>query len=331
MVLFIITFFTTTLAGTQWQMKDYFDPSNWVYGLSYSVSLIFFLSVHEFGHYLAARYHKVNSTLPYFIPLFIPGVINFGTFGAVIKTMSPIPNRKAMFDIGAWGPLPGFVVSLGLLIYGLLTLPPIDFIYQLHPEYLTDFKGVIPDSGLHFGDTILYLALSKILANPTGFLPPMNEIYHYPYLCVGWFGLFVTTLNMLPIGQLDGGHIVYSMFGKLHTRIARIAWWIIFSLGIVSMVGVVYDLLNQDFEYPAFIFIKNLLYPGLDYVNTNYSWVMGIWEGWFVWALVMRFILKIEHPVIYDYAPLSPARRRLGWATLIILMLSFPYNGIYIK
>jgi hypothetical protein len=236
-----------------------------------------------------------------------------------------------MFDIGAWGPLPGFFVSLGLLIYGLLTLPPIDFIYQLHPEYLTDFKGVIPDSGLHFGDTILYIVLAKIFANPSGFLPPMNEIYHYPYLCVGWFGLFVTTLNMLPIGQLDGGHIVYSMFGKLHSRIARIAWWIIFSLGIVSMVGVVYDLLNQEFEYPAFLFIKNLLYPGLDYVNTNYPWVMGIWEGWFVWALVMRFILKIEHPPIYDYAPLSPARRRLGWATLIILMLSFPYNGIYIK
>ena len=128
--LFIITFITTTFAGAEWaagQSSTYEFSVLVSKGLPYAISIMFFLSVHEFGHYFAAKYHKVETTLPYYIPFPpISGFLNFGTMGAVIKTKSAIRNNKAMFDIGAAGPIAGFIASLIILIYGFTHLPTVD-------------------------------------------------------------------------------------------------------------------------------------------------------------------------------------------------------------
>ncbi len=327
--LFAVTFVTCMIAGTQWAFKDFTDVLNWHFGFQYAVLIMTFLSAHEFGHYFASRYHKVDATLPYYIPFPIPSAINFGTFGAVIRTRTQIPSRKALFDIGAAGPLAGFVVAFGFLAYGLATLPPIDFIYNIHPEYIALYGGNIPQTSLHFGDTILYWIMSNLLANPNGFLPPMNEIYHYPFLNVGWFGLFVTSLNMIPIGQLDGGHIIYAMFGKLHAKIARVAWGVLLFLGVLSLVAVAYDLLKIDSPNSIILSLQNMLLPGLTWIKVNLPFVYQSWFGWLVWAGITKFFIKLDHPPVIDNSDIGSVRQALGWFTLAILILSFSFNGIY--
>ena len=328
-LLFVFTFVTTIIAGTMWTNKDFTDLNNWGYGLEYAILIITFLSAHEFGHYIAARKHSVDSTLPYYIPMPIPFFINFGTFGAVIKTRSPITTRRALFDIGISGPLAGFVVCVIFLVIGLATLPGKEFIYSIHPEYLAQ-GGRIPTTSLHFGDTILYYIMSNLLANPNGWLPPMNEIYHYPLLNVGWFGLFVTTLNLLPFGQLDGGHILYAMFGQLQSKIARISWWIILIIGFGSILQGIYLYIIQDYSISSNTGLYDLILPILNWFKETVPWYMNGWGGWLFWALITRFFIKLDHPPIWDDTPLSSNRKKLGWIAIVVLLLSFSYNGIYI-
>lgn len=323
-ILFIVTFFTCTIAGTLWAYKDITNPSNWHFGLTYAVLILTFLSSHEFGHYFASRIHKVDATLPYYIPFPFPIAPNFGTFGAVIKTRTPIPTNKALFDIGVAGPISGFVVCLIILIYGLHTLPTIDYIYSIHPEYIIKYGGRIPENNLFFGDTLLYTFISKLFANPHGFLPPMNEIYHYPFLCVGWFGLFVTSLNMIPIGQLDGGHVTYAMFGKKnHGRIAKFSWWFIIIIGFGSVLGIAVDYLTEYLKDP-------LIFPLLMRLKHIIPWYFRGWEGWIFWAFITRVVIKMHHPPIMYEEELDPTRKLIGWLALAILILCFSYNGIYI-
>ena len=144
--LFLVTFFTTTVAGVFWLNKDGFDLTNFLYGLPYSVSILAMLASHEFGHYFAAKYHGVKTTLPYFIPI-PPFLLNpFGTMGAVIRIRSPIQTKKALFDIGIAGPIAGLVVTLIVLAYGLMTLPGKEYLYNIHPEYA--LNGQIPKTCL---------------------------------------------------------------------------------------------------------------------------------------------------------------------------------------
>lgn len=327
--LFAATFVTSMISGTQWVFKDFFEITNWQYGFTYAVLLMTFLSFHEFGHYFASRYHKVDATLPYYIPMPLPFIINFGTFGAVIKTRSPIPNRKALFDIGVSGPVAGFVVSFAILVYGLLTLPPIDYLYSIHPEYLLNYGGRIPTTDLHFGDTILYYVLSNVLANPNGFLPPMNEIYHYPFLCVGWFGLFVTTLNLLPLGQLDGGHICYAMFGKLQSKISKVFWWFMIIIGAGSFFEMLYELLKIENSNRLIISLQNLLLPLLSDLRDAIPWFFNCWGGWLFWAIITKFFIKLDHPPVPGDENIGSGRKALGWFAFAILILSFSFNGIY--
>ncbi len=332
LTLFVLTFFSVSLAGVQWLGKDFTELTNINYGFTYGLLIIFFLSAHEFGHYIASRVHGVQATLPFFIPLPpAPGFPSlFGTMGAVIKTRSAIMSRKALFDIGVSGPIAGFIVSLAYLIYGFINLPTIDYIYNIHPEYLLYNNGEIPTGSLHFGDTLLYYLLAKIFANPDGFLPPMNEMYHYLYLNAGWFGLFVTSLNMIPIGQLDGGHVVYAMFGRdKQIKIARISWWIIFSLGLLAILGTFYNLVININNDSSFIFLKVLLGP-LNWLHIRVPFLFEMWPGWLFWAFITRLFIKIEHPPIPSDDELSKGRKIIGWFSLIILLLSLSYNGIYI-
>ncbi len=329
-LLLFITFITCVISGTQWAFKDPHEISNWQYGLTYSLLVLLFLSAHEFGHYFAARIHKVDATLPFYIPFPFTFTLNFGTMGAVIKTKTMIPSRKALFDIGIAGPLSGFVVCIILLIYGYSTLPGIEYIYHLHPEYVFHNGGVIPEKGLFFGKSLVIMFFERLFSDTNGFIPPMNEIYHYPFLNVGWFGLFVTTLNMLPIGQLDGGHIIYSMFGKLHSKIARVMWWILVVIGIGSSITIFYELFSIVYETPIINEITKFLLIPFKYIKESYPYLTEGWIGWLVWAIITKFFIKIDHPPVYDESKLNTGRMILGIISIIVLMLSFSITGIYL-
>jgi membrane-associated protease RseP (regulator of RpoE activity) len=292
--LFIVTFITTIIAGAQWVLRNPYEISNWVYGLPYAISIIFIIASHEFGHYFAARYHGVRTTLPFFIPFPpIPFFLNFGTFGAVIRIRSTVPDKRALFDIGIAGPIAGFIATIIVLIYGFITLPDIEYLYSIHPEYraLTE----LPSGDLTFGNTLLFYLSKKIFLtfNRDAFIPPMNEIYHYPYLCAGWFGLLVTAMNLIPVGQLDGGHIIYAMFGDKHKHIARGFFYSLVIFGSFGLIG---------------IFL-----PKFENIG---------WAGWLFWAGILYYIIKIEHPPIGTFGTLDRKRKLLGWIAIIIFLLS---------
>ncbi len=191
LLLFIITLGTTTLAGAVYT-DNIIDSI--VSGFPYSLTLLSILGVHEFGHYFAAKKFGVRATLPYFIPF--PSIV--GTMGAVIKTQSPIPHRRALFYIGVMGPIPGFVVSLaasiiGVMLSEVLPLPPAE--------------GITPI----FGNSLLF---GFIVTQIHGVIPAGFDIALHPFAWAGWIGFLVTSLNLIPIGQLDGGHILYSLIGR---------------------------------------------------------------------------------------------------------------------
>lgn len=184
-LLFSVTILTTYLAQDIW----------------YSISIVTILLAHEMGHFLMCRKYKIQATLPYFIP--IPPPLNpFGTMGAVIKMRGRIPNRKALFDVGVAGPLAGFFFTLISLFIGLLLQP-------------STGKPLLP-----LGTSLVYSGLLQWL-NPQLLNNP-NLIPH-PLVFAGWVGLFITSLNLLPIGQLDGGHLIYSLFGPKSKYIYRFA------------------------------------------------------------------------------------------------------------
>ena len=194
-LLLATTILTTTVAGVFWEGLDpSADPRLLLRGLPFAVTLITILFVHEAGHYLMCRSHGVNASLPYFLPA-PPQIFPLGTFGAFIRIRSRFPNRRALFDIGAAGPWAGFVVALVATIIGLsrstvLPAPP---------------DGQV----LELGDSLLTAFLTRLVLDAN----PSNVVLH-PIAFAGWFGLFVTSINLLPAGQLDGGHVLYAAIGR---------------------------------------------------------------------------------------------------------------------
>ena len=175
------------------------DPTLIRQGLAYGLSLMVILGVHETGHYLATRYHKLKATLPYFIP--VPFFL--GTFGAFIQMRSPIPNRRALFDVGIAGPLSGLVISLPILLWGLTqsTVVPLG-----ESSELFNFRALDPSRSM------LLLMISKLALGSS--LQADSALQLHPLAISGCLGLIVTALNLMPVGQLDGGHIVHAMYGQ---------------------------------------------------------------------------------------------------------------------
>jgi membrane-associated protease RseP (regulator of RpoE activity) len=305
--LFILTFITTALAGVAWVGRNPLELENFHYGIEYSILLLIFISAHEFGHFIAARIHGVDTTLPYYLPF--PGstlgiMPNFGTFGAVIRLRSKLPSRKILFDIGVAGPIAGFIVCIIVLAIGFMTLPGIEYLQSIHPGY--PHISVQPGTSVVFGKTLLYAGLEKLFAPAGAYIPPMTEMYHYPLLCVGWFGLFVTALNLLPVGQLDGGHTIYGMFSP---RIHRL-------LGIATVsVLVVLSL-------PEFIlgFFPSAEYPALSWLN---SIAFNGGSSWIAWVVMILVFIRLGHPKTLDESPLDIKRIVIGCFTLLIFILSF--------
>jgi len=213
--LFVVTVLTTLLAGALQAGADLFEnPLEIWRGIPFSFTLLLILGCHELGHWLASRRHGVNVSLPYFIP----GPTLVGTFGAFIALKSPIADRNALIDIGAAGPLAGLAVTIPLLFVGLALSPIV-------PAVQTE--GV----GLHLGECALFSAINWVV---NGTIAPDQDVILHPVAFAGWIGLLVTSLNLIPVGQLDGGHIVYSIFGQ---RQREIAWMVVGMLLVLGVLG----------------------------------------------------------------------------------------------
>jgi len=200
-VLFIATFLTTLTAGALQKGIDIIkEPGRLIEGLPFAGTLMSILLCHELAHYIASKKHHTKATLPYFIPA--PSII--GTFGAFIKMESPIITRKALIDIGASGPIAGFIISVAACIVGL----------AMSETIVSEQKEGV---GIALGGSVLFTFLSKFVI---GSVPDNYNILLHPIAFAGWIGLFVTSLNLIPIGQLDGGHIAFAVFGERHRHIS---------------------------------------------------------------------------------------------------------------
>ncbi len=297
-LLLIVTLLTTTIAGTLYPFGKidpmaFVDPQTWsefvelifslpthyvlligtaVYslatdlqllsdGLSFSLSLLFILISHEMGHYVACRLYGVDATLPYFIPM-PPMIGPAGTFGAFIRIMSPMPSRRAVFDIGVAGPIAGFVALIPIAIIG-----------NLLPQRAYALGDIA------FADPLLMTILAGLfnLESPAG----------NPFYFAAWIGLLVTALNLIPSGQLDGGHAIYAVFGeRVHFFTGRIAFVIMTALSIIGFV----------------------------YYNS---------PSGFLIAILLGIMARVRHPEPYDPTPLDAKRKLIAVLTLVIFVLSF--------
>ena len=192
----------------------------WVWGPWYSFGLLLILGTHEFGHYWACRVNNVNSSLPNFIPMPpIPFFLNIGTMGAFIMMKEPMPNRKALMEIGASGPIAGFIVAVPVFVVGLLN------------SDVTHVQNVDPMNTIRLGESLLYMAMVKGVLGVSPFSIDETVLLH-PLAYAGWLGMFFTALNLLPMGQLDGGHVVYSLFDRKRSLlVARLFFIALIVLG----------------------------------------------------------------------------------------------------
>jgi membrane-associated protease RseP (regulator of RpoE activity) len=189
-----------------------------------AVGLLSILMAHEMGHYVACRYYRVDATLPYFLPL--PGFSLAGTLGAFIRIRGPIPNRRALFDIGIAGPLAGFVLCLPVLILGVLE---------------ASVLPLVPDeNGIFLGEPLFFQGVVWLLKGAT---PDDMTLSLGPLGLAAWFGLFVTALNLIPIGQLDGGHVTYALFREQAALVSRIGSWICIALIYFGPNWIIWSLL----------------------------------------------------------------------------------------
>lgn len=382
-LLFLLTILTTAMAGSEfvsqkpwffWFSYQYYNLTSsitipkptmvpgWnevLMGLPFSFAFLSFLTFHEFGHYLTAKWHKVSCSLPFYIPIFLPiSAINIGSMGAVIRLRQQPDTTQKYFDIGVAGPLAGFVISIALLWYGFATLPPLeDYIFSLHPEYKKMF-GHIPSESemlatykqgaqlLYIGNSLIFSFFEKFVADPAR-LPNHFEIMHYPFIFVGFISLFFTALNLLPIGQLDGGHVTYGLFGRkragIISRVTILILLIIGGLGIINFN-------NDFFDGPSGlitvgIYIIYLLFIISRVVGKERAFLaLGISVGiillqqglqliwtfdepynilWLIYALVGTRFIGLDHPPAIVESKLDKRRQIIGWVAIIIFILSF--------
>ncbi len=216
-LLFVLTIITTLMAGAFQMGVNPLEGFNILAGVPFSLSIMLILLSHEMGHYVMARIHRVDATLPYFIPF--PNML-IGTMGAVIRIKSPIPNRKALLEIGAMGPWAGFVVALPITLIGLKL------------SSITPSESL--EGGIMLGESIMFKLLSWIAL---GDVPDGYDVQLHPMAFAGWLGLFITSLNLLPIGQLDGGHVVYAVLGRKQRTISVVFWFLLIVFGMLSWSG----------------------------------------------------------------------------------------------
>ncbi len=217
-ILFVATVFTTLLAGAMMEGANPLrDPASLAKGIPFSFTLMAILLTHEMGHYLTARHYGVPATLPYFIPAPpIPFLI--GTFGAFIRMKSPILTKKATLEIGASGPIAGFVVAIVAVIVGLT---------------LSKVVSETSSATIKLGAPLIFDLLDGLVLD----VPEGSDVLLHPVAFAGWIGLFVTALNLLPIGQLDGGHVVYALLGEKHKIVSIGMIGVLLVMGFIGWPG----------------------------------------------------------------------------------------------
>jgi membrane-associated protease RseP (regulator of RpoE activity) len=252
-----LTVVTTTVMGGMWL-------GGFRAGVIYSFTVLTILAAHEMGHYIACRYYGVDATLPYFIPMPLPPV---GTFGAFIKMKSPILTRRALFDIGIAGPIAGYVFAIPAAFIGHYFAQPA----SINPS---DGEGVI----IH--DPLLFKFFQYTLH-----LPSLVELN--PVLWAAWIGVFMTSLNLLPVGQLDGGHVAYAVFGRRgHRAISLTAYLCVIGLAVFSIY-------SRTWNYVAY-------------------------------AALLTFVMRFGHPPVVDEEePIGLARILVALIGVLIFVLSF--------
>lgn len=359
--LFVVTLLTTTITGAEWIFgRPFFfgeTPLGWqefFEGFKYSIPFLGVLTIHEFGHYFVAKKHKTEVTLPYYIPLWIGGLSStFGTLGAFIRIKERIQSRVKYFDIGIAGPLAGFVAALFVLWYGFTHLPNLDYVFNLFPifkQYGNDygkFLETTPDYiSIKLGDSLLFNFFEQYVA--TGELPHPYLYTNYPIIFAGYLSLFFTALNLFPVGQLDGGHILYGLIGD---RAFNIVSPILFSI-FVFYAGLGFFNAHEftTTDTTAFLELvgKFILFIGFNYLcfsriteNQVSNWLIALsvvaiqliisyfyptiegYSGFLAFGLMIGRFLGVYHPPTYDRQPLSLERKVLGWLALIIFILCF--------
>jgi hypothetical protein len=286
LALFVLTFLsTTTLGPVFWAMTRtdvltphepfltpmlamvvWSDPEMLRLGLSFSVPALLILLAHEMGHYVACRRYRLPATLPYFIPM--PAML--GTLGAFIRIRAPLRDRRELFDVGVAGPIAGFVMLIPFLIYGVARSEPAPL--QLRPGEIVFLPG----------QSLAVDLVARLFHGPLGDGMVLNL---HPFALAAWFGLLATSINLIPLGQLDGGHILYAVSRRWQRRLAPLVW-----LGLAT--------------------------AGF------------LWPGWWVWC-VLSLVFGVFHPRLQNETmPLTPGRKLLAAAALVILILSFMPRGL---
>lgn len=296
LLLFVLAGVTTTLAGAHFLGRDALEyaPGPWgiaipvgvhadelALGLYFSVPLLLILLGHELGHYLMARWHRMDVSPPYFAPA--PHALSIvGTLGAFIRLRSALFNRAMLLDVGAAGPLVSFILSVPLLALGLSWSRPLSVIPPAAGIFPASRLMVLFDGeAIWLGDSLLVHWLADLV------LPPAPALWLHPLALAAWLGLFVTTLNLLPFSQLDGGHVLYALFGR-GQRLVGVA-----ALGALLLMG-----------YGAW----------------------GGWWGWWLWGVIALLLGRgsVAHPPVLDPDfRLSPVRRAVGWACVGVFLLTF--------
>lgn len=273
-LLFVLTLVTTMITGSGYYLSFMSDlgthPLNMsgtallLGGAWFSLTVLAILGAHEFGHYFACRYYDVDASLPFFLPmLFVPS----GTFGAVIRIREPIPSKRMLFDIGIAGPIAGFVVAVPALLLGLWFSNVV--VYTSSP------------GGIEFGEPLLFQWISKLF---WGVPPEGYAINTHPLAFAAWFGLLVTSLNLFPIGQLDGGHISYAVLGRKSSTVTLV------------MVG----------------------------ISILLTTVAANWIVWTGLMIAMLFAFGRHHPRTFDESvPLNSGRNWLALFAVVMFVLSF--------
>lgn len=294
LILFLLTVLSTLFVGSLYASTDVpinswldlISPSNLLRGWPYAATLLGILTAHEFGHYFAARYHRVAVTLPYFLPLPIPLGIGGGTLGAFIQLREPVPDRRKLFDIGVAGPLAGLVLAVPLLLLGLRGAP----------------VGGLPSGQelLLEGNSLLYyfakfLVFGRFLPDWIARQDVMLDAA--PVVTAAWTGLLVTAINLLPLGQLDGGHVVFALFGDKARYVNRIILGVMFVLAVAGLGPI------------------QRIFPFLEAVG---------YTGWFLWLGLTYFLVGPYHPpALDDVTQLDNRRRWLGYFVIFVFVITF--------
>ncbi len=290
-ILFVLTVVSVFVTGMSAQGSG---VARWFSGWTFAVPLLAILMAHEAGHYVASRIHRVPASLPYFIPfpLFSP----FGTMGAVILMRGRIRSARALLDIGAAGPLAGMLVAIPVMILGL-SLSPVE------PRSTSNY--------IQEGQSLLYWLLKRVVLGP---IPETHDVMLHPTAFAAWAGFFVTFLNLLPFGQLDGGHVAYALFNRRHDAWSRRMVWVPALL-----------ILYNGWEHARGLLIQAYR-GGFSSVSegqiTQSITSTMLWLVLLVLIVVMRNRAGAEHPPV-DEPGLSPGRRVIGYVTLGLFLLLF--------